>query len=59
MLKGKKTSNLNELKFTELKAKAAKRKNNANYRHAPNNSDVMIVSENTKLLEKEQYKAFK
>ncbi|MCL2518550.1 MAG: hypothetical protein FWF15_08315 [Oscillospiraceae bacterium] len=44
--------------LNELKGKAEKRKNNKNFRHTLNNSDIKIANDNAKLMGKEQYRTF-
>ena len=44
-------------RLLELRKKADKRKNNPQYRHEPNNIDIVTATDHTKLTAPEQYKA--
>ena len=42
-------------KLYDLKEKAEKRKNNPHLRHMPNEKDILIALENTKIMQPAQY----
>ena len=42
-------------KLNDLKERADKRKKNLNYRHAPNEKDILIALENTKFMQPAQH----